>query len=67
MPQVKFTAGRAAKTPKEITVAAGTAIAGSGGDAVEINVDYTKMTKGEVLQKVDEIKQTIFRGKWPPL
>lgn len=48
---------------EDITRAAGTAIAGS--DAMELNVDTTNMTKGEVLQGLDYLKQRILERGFP--
>ena len=65
MPQWKFTAQRGKVDLKNITVAAGSAEAQS--DTISINIDQTKLTKGEALVLIDEIKEKIFAGKWPPI
>jgi hypothetical protein len=65
MATVKLTIKRGAQAPKDITVAAGTVIAGS--DAIEVNIDQTKMTKGEAVILLDQVKAQILRSKWPQL
>lgn len=65
MPQWKFTAQRGKVDLKNITVAAGSAEAQS--DTISINIDQNKLTKGEALVLIDEIKEKIFAGKWPPI
>ena len=63
MATVKFTAQRGKNDLWEIAQAAGTAEAQS--DTVSINIDFTKMTKGDVLTLIDDIKAKIHAGKWP--
>lgn len=65
MATVKFTMQRGKPTLKDVTVAAGTAEAQT--DTISINIDYTKMTKGDVLLALDNIRQKIFAGKWPAI
>lgn len=63
MAQVKLTVVRGKPEIKDIAVAAGTPIAGS--DAMELNIDYTKLTKGDVLVMLDNLRGKIFAAKWP--
>ena len=65
MPQAKFTVQRGKPGLKDITVAPGTAETQS--DTISLNVDYTKVTKGDVLIMIDAVRQKVFAGKWPPL
>lgn len=45
------------------TVAAGSAIAGS--DAVELNVDATNMSKGDLIGMLDTLKQQVLERGFP--
>jgi hypothetical protein len=63
--QFKLTVSRGKPNLKDITVAAGTTIAGS--DAMELNIDQTKMGKLEALTLLEELRQKIFASKWPML
>ncbi len=63
MAAVKFTVTRGKPHIKDITQSAGTAIAGS--DALELNIDQTKMAKGDVLVMIDNLRAKIFASKWP--
>lgn len=63
MAQVKLTVTRGKPHIKDIAVAAGTAIAGS--DAMELNVDQTKLNKGEALVMIDGLRAKIFASPWP--
>ncbi len=65
MPQYKFTMQRGKPAMKDITVAAGTAEAQS--DTISINIDVTKMTKGEAIVMIEAIEQKIIGSKFPPL
>jgi hypothetical protein len=65
MASVKLTVVRGKPNMKDITVTAGTAIAGS--DAMELNIDFTKVTKGDVLTMLELLEQKIFASKWPML
>lgn len=65
MAQVKFTMQRGKTGLKDVVVAAGSAEAQS--DTLSINIDYTKLTKGDALIAIDNIKAKIHAGKWPPL
>lgn len=65
MAATKFTIQRGKIDLKDVAVAAGSAEAQS--DTLSVNVDYTKITKGEVLLLLDEVKQKIHAGPWPPL
>lgn len=40
---------------------------GKVGLTISVNIDRTALTKGEVLILLDEIKQKIHAGPWPPL
>jgi hypothetical protein len=48
---------------KDVTVAAGSAIAGS--DAFELNMDITKMTKVQARVLLKELDAFIHRSKFP--
>lgn len=63
MAQVKLTVVRGKPNLKDVAVSAGTAIAGS--DAMELNIDQTKMSKGEVLVMLDTLRAKIFSARWP--
>lgn len=65
MATVKFTVQRGKIDPKSVTVAAGTAEAAT--DTISVNVDFTKLTKGDVVILLETIKQKILAGKWPAL
>lgn len=65
MAAYKWTIQRGKADLKNITVAAGSAEAQS--DTLSINIDVTKLTKGEALLLIDEAKEKIFAGKWPPI
>ena len=65
MATAKFTIQRGKIELKDVAVEAGAAEAQS--DTLSVNVDYTKLTKGDVLFMLDEVKQKIAAGKWPPL
>jgi hypothetical protein len=60
----KYTLGQG-KGVKDVVEAAGSVIA--GGSAVEVNIDYTKMSQAEVAVAIDQIKARIVQGKWPPV
>lgn len=64
MAQAKFTVQRGKPNLKDIVVTAGSAEAQS--DTISLNVDYTKIGKGDALIMVDQLRQKIFAGKWPP-
>lgn len=64
MPQAKFTVQRGKPNPKDVAVVAGAAETQS--DTMSLNVDYTKITKGDALVMIDGIRQKIHAGKWPP-
>lgn len=65
MPQVKYTIQLGKVDLKDVTVAAGTAEAQS--ETLSVNIDYTNMPRGQVLILLEEIKQRVFNGPWPPL
>jgi hypothetical protein len=48
---------------QHVVKAAGSAIAGS--DAIEVNIDTTNMSKSQVLQGLDYIKQQILEKGFP--
>lgn len=62
---VKFTTQRGKNGLKDVVVAAGSAEAQS--DTMSLNMDITKMTKGDALIQIEAIRQKIHAGKWPPL
>ena len=65
MAQAKFTVQRGKNAPKDITVVAGSAEAQS--DTMSLNIDYTKITKGDAVIMIEGLQQKIIAGKWPPL
>lgn len=65
MPQYKFTIQRGKVDLKDVTVAAGAAEAQS--DTMSLNIDVTNVSRGEACHMIDEIKQKILTGPWPPL
>lgn len=65
MPQAKFTVQLGKVDLKDVVVAAGSAEAQS--ETISLNVDYTNMSRGQVLLLLDEISQRIHAGLWPPL
>lgn len=65
MATAKFTAKRGQVDRKDVVIAAGSAEAQS--DTISLNVDYTAMTKGDVILLLEKISQAIHAGTWPPL
>ena len=66
MATVKLTIKRGAGlTAKDVTVAAGSAEAQS--DTMSLNIDVTKMTKGEAILMLNLLEQQIQRAAWPQL
>lgn len=48
---------------QDVVVSAGSAVA---TDTVQVNFDFTNMTKGEALLSLDYIKERVAEGPWPP-
>jgi hypothetical protein len=65
MATAKLTVTRGKPNLKDVTVAAGTAITGS--DAMELNIDHTKLTKGDALTMLEGLRQKLLASKWPLL
>lgn len=65
MPQAKFTVQLGKVDLKDVAVAAGSAEAQS--ETLSVNIDFTNMARGQVLLLLDEVKQKIHAGPWPPL
>jgi len=63
MAQVKLTVTRGKPHIKDIAGAAGTPIGAS--DAMELNIDQTKMSKGDALVMIDGLRAKIFASPWP--
>lgn len=63
MAQVKLTVTRGKPNLKDITLGAGTPIAGS--DAMELNIDFTKMSRGDAIVLIEELKNKILNLPWP--
>ena len=63
MAQVKLTVALGKPGLKDVAVSAGTAIAGS--EAMELNIDVTRMTKGDAMILIDARRAKIFNAKWP--
>lgn len=62
---IKFTAKRGQVQLNQVVIAAGAAEAQT--DTISINIDSTKMTKGEALTVIENIKQRIWASNWPAL
>ena len=65
MATAKFTVQRGMVDLKDVAVAAGTAEAQS--DTLSVNIDYTNISRGEILHLLTEIEHKILTGPWPPL
>lgn len=65
MATAKFTVQRGKVDLKDVAVSAGSGEAQS--DTISLNVDYTNASRGDVIHMIDEIKQKIMAGPWPPL
>lgn len=65
MATIKLTKQRGKNNLKDVVVAAGSAEAQS--DTISVNIDFTKMTKGDVIGELDLIRQKVFASKWPML
>lgn len=65
MPTVKFTKQLGKSGMKDIAVATGTAEAQQ--ETMSLNIDYNKMTKGQVLTELEAIVHKIHATRWPPL
>lgn len=65
MATAKFTIQRGKVDLKDVVVAAGAAEAQS--DTLSVNIDYTNASRGELLLMLDEVKQKIQAGLWPPI
>lgn len=65
MATVKLTVARGKTQLKDVAVVAGVAEAQS--DTMSLNIDHTKLTKGDALNQIDALKQKIFASKWPML
>lgn len=65
MATAKFTVQRGKVDLKDVAVAAGSAEAQS--DTISLNIDYTNISRGEILHLIQEIEQKILTGPWPPL
>lgn len=63
MAQVKLSVQRGKVALKDVSVGAGTAIAGS--EAMELNIDHTRMSKGDALVLIDALRAKIFASPWP--
>lgn len=60
--QAKLTIKRGQKA-KDVTVAAGTVIAGS--DALELNIDVTNLKSSEIRVLLKELESYLHSHKWP--
>lgn len=65
MATAKFTVQRGKVNLQDVAVAVGSGEAQS--ETISLNVDYTAISKGEVLILIDAIKAKIHAGVWPPL
>ncbi|WP_404480039.1 hypothetical protein [Novosphingobium sp. BL-52-GroH] len=59
----KFTLTRGKPKAGDVVISAGAAEAGR--DRISVNIDADKMTKGEAMTALDNIKAAIFSAKWP--
>jgi hypothetical protein len=48
---------------QDVVVSAGSAVA---SETVQVNFDFTNMTKGDALLALDYIKERVSEGPWPP-
>lgn len=60
---VKFTAVRGKPAVADIVISAGSAEAGH--DTISLNIDADKLSKGEVLVMIDNIKAAVHAARWP--
>lgn len=65
MATAKFTVKRGEVNLQDVVVATGSGEAQS--DTISLNVDYTAISRGEVLILIDAIRAKIHAGLWPPL
>ena len=63
MATAKFTAAMGS-TVATVTKGSGATI--SGGNAVEVNVDFTKITSSDFASILEDIKAKALTGGWPP-
>ena len=64
MATFKLTMKRGASlTAKDVAVSAGSAEAQS--DTISLNIDQTKLTKGEAIVMLEAMQQQIQRAPWP--
>lgn len=64
MATTKLTIKRGATlTAKDVALSAGSAEAQS--DTISVNIDMTRMTKGEAILMLDQLSQYIQRAPWP--
>jgi hypothetical protein len=64
--QFKYTIKRGQRA-QDVTIAAGSAVSGGGGDAVELNVDFTNMKRGELDVLIEHLRNAMRQAKFPPL
>lgn len=64
MATAKFTKQLGKSGMKDIVLSAGSAEAQS--DTISVNIDFTKMTKGQAILELQAIEQKIYNSKWPP-
>lgn len=65
MATAKFTVQLGKVDLKDVAVSAGSAEAQS--DTISLNVDYTNMSRGDVILLLEEIEAKVLSGPWPPL
>ncbi|KPH66330.1 hypothetical protein [Novosphingobium sp. ST904] len=59
----KFTFTRGKPRSGDIAITAGAAEAAR--DVISLNIDADKITKGEALIAIDNIKAAVFAARWP--
>lgn len=62
---IKFTAQRGKPAKGQIAIAAGTAEAQT--DTMSLNIDANKISKGEALILIDNIRDVVAASKWPAI
>lgn len=61
--QNKLTVSLGGANLKDVAVSAGTVT--TNGDTLELNIDQSKMRKGDCLLLLDKLRDKVFASKWP--
>lgn len=51
------------QTAQNVVQAAGSAL---GTDIIQVNIDFTAMTRGEAVLLLEQIREAILERNWPP-